>query len=220
MLKTMLKTRPIRFNRIIAMLLSLIMLCGILPFGALPLDVFADDLIDYEISICGYRITSENIHLFESADNNGYRVAFDKSSNTLSLTETGGSQSVRDVNFISYFGKGTLTVVVLDDIRIECKGASGFLHATTQGSSVVFSAASKGRLSITNGLTAAIKANELTVEGGEICMELTESGVYANTAIEANYISVRAAASMCTESQGARRTSAIFTIPVSYTIKK
>ena len=185
----MLKTKPIRFNRIIAMLLSLIMLCGILPFGALPLDVFADDVIDYEISICGRRITSNNDY-FESAENNPYGVAFDKVSNTLYLSAASGTQSVRDVNFISYFGKGTLTVVVLaEDIRIDCIGASGFLHAT-QGS-VVFSAESKGRLSICNGLTTAIKANELTVEGGEICMELTESGVYANTAIEANFISVK-----------------------------
>ena len=99
----MLKTKPIRFNRIIALLLSLIMLFGVLPFSA-----SAEE--DYGIAICGTMLTPSNYEEFLENYCLG-QIAYDPSTNT--LTFSGFMRSVvGNTPVVSYYGKDTVNVVL------------------------------------------------------------------------------------------------------------
>ena len=163
----MLKTKPIRFNRIISMLLSLIMLCSALPFSA-----SAEE--DYGIAICGTMLTPSNYEEFLENYTFG-QIAYDPSTNT--LTFSGFMRSmVNNTPVVSYYGRDTVNVVL--------KGGnsfSGIFFESDEGS-IAFSAESTGSLGFGKSNTGqtGIRCAYMDVDGGRISMTDFTNGIKAD----------------------------------------
>ena len=164
----MLKTKPIRFNRIAAMLMVLIMMVGIMPTTVLAVE-FAED---YNLAISGKRINSDNVADISSMLQSG-KAYFDPPTRTLILEDavinvTGGKAEadfgIFSEDFLNIKYKGENRIVYtgtdaaeLDEVRaVKCTRALTILGGSDDA---VLKAV---------GFLCAIQGYSLVIDGGSI----------------------------------------------------
>ena len=163
----MLKTKSIRFNRIAAMLMVLIIMVGIMPTT-----VLADDgPADYKLAISGTRITSDNVGDISSLLQSG-KASFDPQTRTLTLEDavinvTGGKAEAdygiysKDVLNIQYKGENKIVYIGTDAEITEARAVFCSKALTISGGS------DDAALNAV-GFFCAIKGYSLVIDGGSI----------------------------------------------------
>ena len=156
-------------HRLVALLLSLIMLFGVLPFSA-----SAED--NYGIEICGVMLTPSNYEELLEEYLFG-QIAYDPPTNTLTFSGFTNRSMVDDTPVVLYHGTDTVNVVLKWGNNV-----SGIFFKSDKGS-IAFSAESTGSLGFgksQDGQTG-IRCARMDVNGGTIRMTNFTNGIKANS---------------------------------------
>ena len=154
-------------HRLVALMLSLIMLCSALPFTAAAEE-------DYGIEVLGTMLTPSNYEEFLEEYCLG-QIAYDPPTNT--LTFSGFMRSMVDSTpVVLYHGKDTVNVVLKWGNHV-----SGIFFESDEGS-IAFSAESTGSLGFgkTDTGQTGIRCAYMDVDGGSIMMTNFTNGIKAN----------------------------------------
>ena len=156
-------------HRLVAMALSLIMLCSVLPFSA-----SAEE--DYGIEICGVMLTPSNYEELLEEYLFG-QIAYDPPTNTLTFSGFTNRSMVDDTPVVLYHGTDTVNVVLKWGNNV-----SGIFFKSDKGS-IAFSAESTGSLGFGNSRDGqtGIRCARMDVNGGTIRMTNFTNGIKANS---------------------------------------